>query len=494
MKPFGSRELLARVEAAVRLSRARREAMSREAELARLRASFDDAAVGMAHVGTDGRWLRANDRLCAMIGYRRDELLNMTFQDVTHPADLAADLAFINQLLAGEIATYAMEKRYLRKDGESIWINLTVSLIREADGTPDYVLRVIDDITARKRADSDLAESRSRLAGVVDSAMDAIISVDARQNVVLFNAAAERLFQRKAADVAGQPLNILLPKRFGDAHSQHIDAFAKTGVSTRTIGRLGPLAALRADGKEFPIEASISQTIAGGEKLFTAILRDITERKQAEDTQRLLLAELDHRVKNTLANVQAIAMQTLSATADPASFVESFSGRIQALGRAHTLLTRSGWQGADLATLIKDQLTFDATDAHNRVSCIGPLVQLEPQTALHLGLVLHELGTNARKYGSLSQRAGNLVAAWSVNGDGGLPELWLRWVESDGPPVVAPAKRGFGSILIERSLRHALGGDARLDFAPSGVICEIRLPLAQREEGAYGAKLTESAS
>ncbi len=256
----------------------------------------------------------------------------------------------------------------------------------------------------------------------------------------------------------------------------------------------GPLAALRADGKEFPIEASISQTIAGGEKLFTAILRDITERKQAEDTQRLLLAELDHRVKNTLANVQAIAMQTLSATADPASFVESFSGRIQALGRAHTLLTRSGWQGADLATLIKDQLTFDATDAHNRVSCIGPLVQLEPQTALHLGLVLHELGTNARKYGSLSQPAGNLVAAWSVNGDGGLPELWLRWVESDGPPVVAPAKRGFGSILIERSLRHALGGDARLDFAPSGVICEIRLPLAQREEGAYGAKLTESAS
>ncbi len=387
-----------------------------------------------------------------------------------------------------------MEKRCLRKDGEIVWINLTVSLARKADGTPDYFLSVIDDITARKRAGIDLAESRSRLAGVVDSAMDAIISIDSRQNVVLFNSAAERLFQRKAAEVIGQPLNMLLPKRFGDVHIQHVAAFAKTGVSTRAMGSLAPLAALRADGAEFPIEASISQTVAGGEKLFTAILRDITERKRAEDTQRLLLAELDHRVKNTLANVQAIAMQTLSATADPVSFVESFSGRIQSLGRAHSLLTRSSWQGADLATLIKDQLTIDAADTDDRVSCIGPQIQLEPQAALHLGLVLHELGTNARKYGSLSQPEGNLATVWSVHADGALPELRLRWVERDGPAVVAPAKRGFGSILIERSLSHALGGDATLEFAPSGVICEIRLPLAQREKGAYGAKLSESAT
>ena len=260
------------------------------------------------------------------------------------------------------------------------------------------------------------------------------------------------------------------------------------------MGRLGPLAAMRADGTEFPIEASISQTIVGGEKLFTSILRDITERKRAEDTQRLLLAELDHRVKNTLANVQAIAMQTLSATADPASFVESFNGRIRALGRAHTLLTRSSWQGADLATLIKDQLTVDVGDVDNRVSLIGPQVQLEPQTALHLGLVLHELGTNARKHGALSQPRGNLATVWSIATDGDLPELRLRWVESNGPLVVAPAKRGFGSILIERSLQHALGGDATLEFAPSGVICEIRLPLAKREKGAYGIKLTENSS
>ena len=239
VKPFGSRELLARVDAAVRLSRARREAMSREAELARLRASFDDAAVGMAHVDADGRWLRVNDRLCATTGYSRSELLGTTFQDITHPDDLATDLTSVNQLLAGDIATYAMEKRYFRKDGEILWINLTASLVRKADGAPDYFLSVIDDITARKRADIDLAESRSRLAGVVDSAMDAIITIDARQNVVLFNGAAEGLFLRKAAQVVGQPLSLLLPQRFGDAHSQHINAFAKTGVSNTAEGKSG---------------------------------------------------------------------------------------------------------------------------------------------------------------------------------------------------------------------------------------------------------------
>ncbi len=193
-----------------------------------------------------------------------------------------------------------------------------------------------------------------------------------------------------------------------------------------------------------------------------------------------LVLRADETFKNTLANVQAIAMQTLSGTADPAGFVEK--------------LTRSSWQGADLATLIKDQLTVDAGDGDNRVSCIGPQVQLEPQTALHLGLELHELGTNARKHGSLSHPRGNLATVWSVITDDGLPELRLRLVESNGPLVAAPAKRGFGSILIERSLQHALGGDARLDFAPFGVICDIRLPLAQQEKGAYAVKLTENSS
>ena len=342
---------------------------------------------------------------------------------------------------------------------------------RMAYGSTDYFMSVIDDITAQKEAAIKIAESRNLLKDIVDSAMDAIISVDARQNVVLFNGAAESMFQRKAADVIGQPLSQLLPHRFAKRHAQHMDAFGQTGVSTRAMGNLGSLSALWADGSEFPIEASISQTSIAGEKLFTAIIRDITERKRAEGMQRLLLAELDHRVKNTLATVQAIAMQTLNAKMEPAAFVESFSGRIQALGRAHGLLSQSGWRGADLAMLVNEQLIFGMPGTGSRISACGPHIMIEPQAALHLSLVLHELGSNARKFGCLSNPEGRLATEWWVKGDSSATTLRLRWSESDGPPVTAPKMRGFGTTLIERSLRYALGGEAKLDFAPSGVTC-----------------------
>ncbi len=269
------------------------------------------------------------------------------------------------------------------------------------------------------RIADDNAGSRDRLKGIVDSAMDAIISIDAQQRIVLFNEAAEKMFQRRAADVLGKPLGLLMPQRFASVHARHIEGFARTGVSSRGMGDLGALSALRADGSEFPIEASISQTFTGGDKLFTAIVRDITERKQAEDTQRMLLAELDHRVKNTLATVQAIAMQTLNAKMEPAVFVEAFSGRIQALGCAHGLLSRSGWRGADLAALFDEELSVGGALRDARISASGPQVLLEPQAALHLGLVLHELGANARKHGSLSQPAGRLAANWRINRNSG---------------------------------------------------------------------------
>jgi PAS domain S-box-containing protein len=365
--------------------------------------------------------------------------------------------------------------------------------IVEANST-DYFVSVVDDITARKKAAIELSESRSRLSGIVESAMDAIISIDPRQNVVLFNSAAESMFQRKAADVIGRPLDQLLPKRFTKRHARHVDAFAQTGVSNRAMGSLGALRALRADGSEFPIEASISQTSIAGEKLLTAIVRDITERQRAEDMQRLLLAELDHRVKNALATVQAIAMQTLNAKMEPAAFVEAFSGRIQALGRAHGLLSRSGWRGADLAMLVNEQLMLGLSGADSRISARGPHIMIEPQAALHLGLVLHELGSNARKYGCLSNPEGRLATEWWMNGDSGAPTLRLRWSESDGPPVTAPKMRGFGAILIERSLRYALGGEAKLDFAPGRVTCNICLPMAKAGQGAYSVTPSEGAS
>ncbi|MBV8472987.1 MAG: response regulator, partial [Hyphomicrobiales bacterium] len=182
---------------------------------------------------------------------------------------------------------------------------------------------------------------------------------------------------------------------------------------------------------------------------------DITDRKRAEETQQLLLSELNHRVKNMLASVHAMAQQTLRRAKDPASFADSFSGRLQSLSRMHSLLSSAGWQGADLSEVIRDQL-LPGTVEDRRVTASGPPVRLRPQTALHTAMMLHELSTNAVKYGALSRPDGTVSIRWTVSGD----SLCLDWRERGGPPIKAPVTRGFGSTLIEQTVKGK-GGSAR---------------------------------
>jgi len=194
--------------------------------------------------------------------------------------------------------------------------------------------------------------------------------------------------------------------------------------------------------------------------------------------QQLLLNELNHRVKNTLATVQAIAHQTVRSARSPGHFATSFTARLQALSRAHNLLTQSSWQGAELLPLIREQLIF--TDSNERISYAGPKVSLEPQIALHISMVLHELGTNARKYGSLSVPRGRVSLNWSVQSTRSKedPTLLLKWQERGGPSVAAPIKQGFGTVLIQQSIQTH-GGDVIIDYGPEGVTCEIKVPLGQ---------------
>jgi PAS domain S-box-containing protein len=313
-----------------------------------------------------------------------------------------------------------------------------------------------------------------RLASVVETAMDAVISIDKSQKITLFNAAAEKMFGCDALSALGRPLDDFIPHRFRATHARHVEGFGKTGVSGRTMGRLGDLTALRADGVEFPIEASISQAQIDGEVLFTVILRDMSERQAAAETQRLLIGELDHRVKNTLAIVQAIANQMAKAHVDPKTFAESFNGRVRAMASAHTLLTQAGWKGADLGSLLREQLTLGLDP---RIVLAGPPVALGPQFALHFGMVLYELGSNARKYGALSGDEGRLDLRWTVETIENAPHLAFDWIESGGPPTENQPVRHFGTRLIESSLTHALHGKVELDFAPKGLCCRILLPL-----------------
>jgi PAS domain S-box-containing protein len=211
---------------------------------------------------------------------------------------------------------------------------------------------------------------------------------------------------------------------------------------------------------------------AGERRLFVCIAHDVTERTQAERTRQLLVSELNHRVKNNLATVLAIAKLTLRQTNDPERFTKSFMGRILALSEAHSLLSKETWQGAGLGDLLRKQLALGSVD-ETRLVCAGPQARLASQIALHVALMLHELVTNAAKYGSLSIPSGRVFVTWTV--DAG----WLRlsWVERDGPHVDPPTRRGFGSALIERSAK-ACGGSAALNFLPGGMVCDIIVPLA----------------
>jgi PAS domain S-box-containing protein len=201
---------------------------------------------------------------------------------------------------------------------------------------------------------------------------------------------------------------------------------------------------------------------------------DISDRKQAEQTQQLLINELNHRVKNTLASVQAIVHHTLRQTRDPDAFAASLTGRIQSLARVHTLLSSGSWKGAYLREIVRDQILIDPDDPV-RVSIKGPLVRLEPQMALHMALMLHELATNSAKYGAFSTHTGQVGIEWTVEER----KLHFTWSERGGPPVPPPTRRGFGTMLIEQSAKSA-GGDAQARFAPDGVTWIIDLLLSAR--------------
>jgi len=201
---------------------------------------------------------------------------------------------------------------------------------------------------------------------------------------------------------------------------------------------------------------------------------DIHEQQVAEDHLRLMVLELNHRVKNSLATVQSIAVQTLRGAESPAEAREALLGRITALAAAHDILTREQWDGAGVGEVAHGVL--DAlTGARERLRVSGPVVRLDAKMALSLSMAFYELGSNALKYGALSGAHGQVTLAWTVEAN----ELRVTWTEQGGPPVTQPTRRGFGSRLLERGLAAELEGEVRLSFDPGGLICTIRAALPQ---------------
>lgn len=324
------------------------------------------------------------------------------------------------------------------------------------------------DITERHQNEAAL----SRIAAIVSSSDDAIVTKTLSGRITSWNQSAVRIFGYEENEIIGQPISIIVPPELQDeekrilariARGEHIDHFETVRLAK--------------DGRRVDISLTISPLHDKTGKVIGAskVARDITEKKRTEELQRLLLGELNHRVKNTLAIVQSIATQTLRRAASPEEFAKSFSGRVQALARAHTLFTRDAWRGADVADIVREQVMDDENEL--RISCAGPSIVLDPQTALSLSMILHELGTNARKYGALSVSGGRLSVEWELRDK----DLTLRWVERDGPLVHPPLRQGFGTMLIERGLK-AHDGETKIRYEPDGVACDIRLPAPKNAQ------------
>jgi PAS domain S-box-containing protein len=329
-------------------------------------------------------------------------------------------------------------------------------------GSPSY-RRSVTDLTAH--------QLRLRHEAIVESVGVPIYSLSPDLVVENWNPGAEALYGYAPEEVIGQPVRVLFSS---EDESKTFEAFAKQ------VAQCGH--ALTRDARRLRKDGSLVEGILCLAPLrnrdglitgYAAITHDITERKAQEKTRQLLLDELNHRVKNTLAMVQSIARLTLRQTKNPEDFANSFTGRIQALAGAHDVLTVSSWRGADVASLVRDQLIL-GDSSEGRFSCSGPSLNLDPQTAVALSLVLHELGTNANKYGALSVASGNVDLSWESAESGAA--LKMRWRELGGPAVTEPTRRGFGTFIIEQSLR-GLDGEANIRFEPAGVVCDMRLPI-----------------
>jgi two-component system CheB/CheR fusion protein len=213
------------------------------------------------------------------------------------------------------------------------------------------------------------------------------------------------------------------------------------------------------------------------EQLILLAIEDVTERRRNEKERELLARELSHRVKNILAVVQALAVQT-DHSASIEEYRNTFIGRLSALARAHSLLLDVDWRGADLKELVEQALQAYRVDHPDKIEIEGDRVPLTAPQSLGVSLILHELGTNAAKYGALSQEDGRVGVSWQVEQRRKDRRLRLRWVERGGPEVGELGERGFGTRLIERACTYELEGEVELDYAPEGLRCEVLFPLA----------------
>jgi len=443
--------------------------------------------LGALDAGRVGYWELALPQMALSPSIRAKEIFGrtsseaFTYDDLLaaiHPEDSAKRLAAMARALE-EFADYDTEYRILLGDGEVRWVNVRGRVLYDARGRPQRMTGIVMEVTDRHRAFAAVAESEGRFRLIADSAPALIWMTDASGRVTFANRHYETMFGRPVDEMMGVGwAEILLPedvKPYRRSFGKAMEARADFKHFARARDRHGRILWFRCEGTP--------RFAPDGEFLgYTGCNVDVTEAMVAQEQQRLLINELNHRVKNTLATVQSIAAQTARRAESPEDFREKFETRLVALSQTHNALTRGGWESASLGELLAQEFKPYAGE---QVRLEGPEVDLPPRTAVTLGMVFHELATNAAKYGALSSPAGVVRVSWqTVLRAGKAVLLILQWREEHGPPVKTPTRRGFGSRLIEGSVKGELGGVSRMVFDPEGFHCRLEIDLSDPADSA----------
>lgn len=417
-----------------------------------------------------------NDAYVPTIGDKHPRALGQPARE--NWTEMWSDLEpLLNQVLTTGETVSAKDRPFcIERHGypETVYFDISYSPVHDEFGAVDGVLCIVEETTQRMVDISDRERAelvRGRLAAIVESSDDAIISKNLDGVISSWNTGAERLFGYTPDEVVGKPITLLIPENRLD---EEPDILARLRKGERvehfeTVRRCK-------DGSLVDISLTVSPIrndhgdVIGASK----IARDITGRKAAELLHRTLLREMKHRLKNNISTVLAIARQSFHGHGAESEDFRKFEARLLALANGHDLLTREKWDGADLKDIIAHILTMHG---RQRFVIDGPDLRLSPKSALALNLALHELATNAAKYGALSVPTGKVSISWSIR-HGDSPGLTFRWQEQDGPEVSPPNQRGFGSQLIERILAFELRGEVKVDYDPAGVVCEIVAPLS----------------
>lgn len=391
-------------------------------------------------------------------------------QATVHPEDSDRVRADVGRVRTSG-GTYDVEFRILTPDHEVRWIAGTGEALLDVDEIPQRIIGASYDITEFKRA----AQTNAQLAAVVQSSTDAVMSMAPDGTIRTWNPGAEALFGFRAEEIIGRSVFTLYLAEARAEYEATYEQLQRGEPLRRDVVRR------RKDGEIVHVNVNIAPMYAEQGRLagFSSIVRDISERKKQEEHLRFVMRELSHRSKNLLAVIQAMARQTARSSADLDDFEKNYSQRLQALSASHDLLVHQNWHGAPLSELLRLLLTPFVDDLDERIDLVGPELFVTPTAAQNLALSIHELATNASKYGALSVLKGRVSIAWQlVSKERADDRLRLTWRENGGPPVREPRRQGFGHIVMRRMVAQALEADVQLEFPPDGVRWTLEMPAS----------------